>query len=131
MINSVNLIGRMVKDPELRYSKNGKAVCNFTLAVNRNFKNQNGEREADFINHTQFGKGAELTAQYTGKGSQVGTSGRIQTRNYENSEGRRVYITEVVAEQVAFLDSKGGGQQQKPDNDFKPIDNDDTGGLPF
>jgi single-strand DNA-binding protein len=107
MINNVTLIGRTTRDIDMRYSGNGTAIANFNLAVNRPFKNANGEQETDFINVVQFGKGAELTAQYVKKGNQIGLTGRIQTRNYENKEGQRVYVTEVVADRVAFLESKG------------------------
>ena len=141
MINTVTLVGRLTRDVELRYSKTGNAVANFNLAVNRPFKNANGDREADFINVIQFGKGAELTAQYMNKGSQIGVTGRIQTRNYENNEGRRVYVTEIVAEQVAFLDSKNSNQSKQTQNNqqnnnpfggqAEPIDADDLGDLPF
>lgn len=112
MINAVTLVGRLTKDVDLRYTQNGKAVGNFTLAVNRPFTNQNGDREADFILCQVWGKQAENTAQYTSKGSLVGVNGRISTRNYENNQGQRVYVTEVVADQVAFLDSKKDNQQQ-------------------
>jgi|SRR5690625_1820847 len=141
MINTATVTGRLVKDVDLRYSQSGKAVANFTVAVNRPFKSQNGDREADFINVVQFGKGAELTAQYMNKGSQIGVTGRIQTRNYENNEGRRVYVTEIVADQVAFLDSKNSNQSKQTQNNQRnnnpfggqaePIDADDLGDLPF
>lgn len=111
MINAVTLVGRLTKDVDLRYSQSGTAIANFTLAVNRPFKNANGDREADFINIVQFRKGAEVTAQYVSKGNQVGVIGRIQTRNYENKQGQRVYVTEVVADQVSFLEPKREGQQ--------------------
>lgn len=139
MINTVTLVGRLTRDVELRYAESGRAIANFNLAVNRPFKNANGDREADFINVVQFGKGAELTAQYMKKGSQLGLTGRIQTRSYENNEGKRVYVTEVVADQVAFLDSRNDKQnnqqqlQQQNDDPFanpgQPIDIDDD--LPF
>jgi single-strand DNA-binding protein len=118
MINTVTLVGRTTRDIDMRYSGNGTAIANFNLAVNRPFKNANGEQEADFINIVQFGKGAELTAQYVKKGNQIGLTGRIQTRNYENKEGQRVYVTEVVADQVAFLEPKSNNQQSqsKPQN---------------
>lgn len=90
MINSVTIVGRLTKDVELRYSKDEKAIANFTVASNRPFKS-NGNQEADFINHVQFGQQAENTAKYVGKGSLVGTKGRIQTRNYENNEGKRIF----------------------------------------
>lgn len=117
MLNSVNLIGRLTREPEMRYSQSGTAICNFNIAVNRQFKNANGEREADFINIVQFGKGAELTAQYVRKGHQIGLTGRIQSGSYEK-DGRTIYTTEVVADQVVFLESKGNNQsnQQKQIN---------------
>lgn len=102
MINRVVLIGRLTKDPELRYTPNGVAVATFTLAVNRIFANQSGEREADFINCVVWRKQAENMANYLRKGSLTGIEGRIQTRNYENQEGKRVYVTEVL-EQAAML----------------------------
>ena len=141
MINTVTLVGRLTRDVELRYAESGRAIANFNLAVNRPFKNANGDREADFINVVQFGKGAELTAQYMKKGSQLGLTGRIQTRSYENNEGKRVYVTEVVADQVAFLDSRNDKQnnqqqlQQQNDDPFanagQPIDAEDFGDFPF
>lgn len=102
MINRVVLVGRLTRDPELRYTPNGTAVTTFTLAVNRNFKNANGEQQADFINCVVWRKAAENVANYLRKGSLAGVDGRIQTRTYDNNEGRRVYVTEVVAESVQF-----------------------------
>ena len=118
MINSVNLVGRLTRDVELRVSQSNVAVASFTLAVNRQFKSANGEREADFINCVAFKKTAEILNQYAGKGSQIGVTGSIQTRNYENKEGQRVYVTEVIANNIALLDSKGSnsgtdGQQSQ------------------
>ncbi len=115
-MNQVVLIGRLTKDPELRYTPNGVAVANFTLAVNRTFTNQQGEREADFIMIQVWQKLAENVANYTQKGSQAAVHGRIQTRNYENDQGQRIYVTEVVANSVKFLSSSrdgnnNGGQQ--------------------
>ena len=112
MINRVVLVGRLTKDPDLRYTPNGVAVCSFTLAVNRPFTNQQGERDADFINCVAWRKQAENVANYLKKGSLAGIDGRIQTRSYEAQDGRRVYVTEVVAENVQFLEPKsasGGG----------------------
>ncbi|WP_051827330.1 single-stranded DNA-binding protein [Metabacillus indicus] len=109
MINSVVLVGRLTKDPEMRYTADGAPVANITLAVNRTFKNASGVMEADFVNCTLWRKTAENTANYCRKGSIVGVSGRIQTRNYENSEGKRVYVTEVVADSVRFM----GGQTRE------------------
>ena len=109
-MNNVNLIGRLTKAPELKQTASNTSVLTGTLAVNRTFKNQNGEREADFINIVAWRQTAEIIAQYCGKGSQIGVTGRIQTRNYENQQGQRVYVTEVVAEHVDLLDSKNDNQ---------------------
>jgi len=103
MINQVILVGRLTRDPDLKYTQDGQAVANVTLAVNRNYKSTAGEIEADFVNCTLWRKTAENTANYCKKGSIIGVSGRIQTRNYENTEGRRIYVTEVVAESVKFM----------------------------
>lgn len=109
MINRVVLVGRLTRDPELRYTPNGVPVTSFTLAVNRTFTNQQGEREADFINCIVWRKQAENVANFLKKGSLAGVEGRIQTRSYENQEGRRVYVTEVVCDSVQFLEPKGSG----------------------
>jgi len=106
MLNRVVLVGRLTRDPELRYTPSGLAVAAFTLAVNRNFSNQQGERETDFINCVVWRKQAENVANYLHKGSLVGVDGRIQTRNYEGNDGKRVYVTEVLVESVQFLESK-------------------------
>ncbi|MBF0776233.1 single-stranded DNA-binding protein [Streptococcus azizii] len=117
MINNVVLVGRMTRDAELRYTPSNQAVATFTLAVNRNFKNQNGEREADFINVVIWRQQAENLANWAKKGALVGITGRIQTRNYENQQGQRVYVTEVVADNFQLLESRtaregqGGGYQ--------------------
>jgi len=150
MINRVILVGRLTKDPELRYTPNGVAVASFTLACNRPFTNQQGEREADFIRVVVWRRQAENVANYLQKGSLAGVDGRIQTRSYDNNEGRRVFVTEVVGDSVQFLEPKGannpgqgspgtfGGndQNQSPfgDDPFagdgKPIDISDDD-LPF
>ncbi|TYR75566.1 single-stranded DNA-binding protein [Rossellomorea vietnamensis] len=127
MLNRVVLVGRLTKDPELKYTPNGVPVANFVLAVNRNFTNQQGEREADFINCQVWRKPAENVANFLKKGSLAGVDGRIQTRNFEGQDGKRVFMTEVVAESVQFLEPKsqsnnqsgnqGNTQQQKPQND--------------
>lgn len=122
-INNATLIGRLTKDIELKYTQSGTAVASFTLAVNRNFKNDAGEYEADFINCVIWRKGAENIANFTRKGSQVGIEGRIQTRNYDNQQGQKVYVTEVVVNNFHLLEPRnvteqrpagqGGGQQQQ------------------
>ncbi|MCR4372349.1 MULTISPECIES: single-stranded DNA-binding protein SsbA [Bacillus amyloliquefaciens group] len=109
MLNRVVLVGRLTKDPELRYTPSGAAVATFTLAVNRTFTNQSGEREADFINCVTWRRQAENVANFLKKGSLAGVDGRLQTRNYENQQGQRVFVTEVQAESVQFLEPKNSG----------------------
>ncbi|WP_342550937.1 single-stranded DNA-binding protein [Lysinibacillus sp. FSL M8-0216] len=115
-MNTINLIGRLTKDPDLRYSPNGVAICTFTLAVNRDFTNQNGEREADFIQCKAFKKTAENLANYQQKGSQVGVVGRLQTGSYEK-DGQRVYTTDVMVDRVEFLGSKAVQSNQGSNGD--------------
>ncbi|CNC36533.1 prophage LambdaSa1%2C single-strand binding protein [Streptococcus agalactiae] len=111
MINNIVLVGRMTKDAELRYTPSNQAVATFSLAVNRNFKNQSGEREADFINCVIWRQQAENLANWAKKGALVGITGRIQTRNYENQQGQRIYVTEVVVENFQLLESRNSQQQ--------------------
>ena len=106
MINQVTLVGRLTKDPDLRLTPDGKYVTNVTLAVNRQYRNQQGEIETDFVQCTLWQKTAENTATYCQKGSLIGITGRIQTRNYSSSDGRKVYVTEIIAEMVQFLSTK-------------------------
>jgi single-strand DNA-binding protein len=106
MINQVVLVGRLTKDPELRYTADGAAVANITLAVTRNFRNAEGGIDTDFVQCTLWRRVAENTANYCRKGSIIGVMGRIQTRNYEKKDGQRVYVTEVVAESVRFMGGK-------------------------
>ena len=106
MLNSVVLVGRLTKDAELRYTPNNQAVATFSLAVNRPFKNQNGDREADFINCVIWRQQAENLANWAKKGALIGITGRIQTRSYENQQGRQVYVTEVVADNFQLLESR-------------------------
>ena len=114
MINNVTLVGRLTKDVELKYTPSNVANVSFTLAVNRTFKNANGERESDFINCVIWRKSAENFANWVKKGALIGITGRIQTRNYENQQGQRIYVTEVVAENFQMLESRNQqqGQQQ-------------------
>ena len=106
MINNVVLIGRLTRDPELRYTPSNVAVTTFSLAVNRNFKNQAGDYEADFISCIMWRQQAENFANWLKKGALVGITGRIQTRSYDNQQGQRVYVTEVVAESFQILEKK-------------------------
>jgi single-strand DNA-binding protein len=149
MINRVILVGRLTKDPEMRFTQSGKGVTSFTLAVKRTFKNAQGEYEADFVNCIAWNN-AENVANYLKKGSLAGVDGRIQTRNFEGQDGKRVFMTEVVAESVQFLEPKNSqssnqgqsqnnnqqqSQNQRQDedpfkNDGTPIDISDDD-LPF
>ena len=112
MINNVVLVGRLTKDVDLRYTGSGTAVGNFTIAADRPYTNAQGERETDFINCVIWRKSAETLANFTRKGSLIGITGRIQTRNYENNQGQRVYVTEVVADRIQFLESKSSSNRQ-------------------
>ncbi|HEO1005104.1 TPA: single-stranded DNA-binding protein, partial [Streptococcus agalactiae] len=111
MINNIVLVGRMTKDAELRHTPSQVAVATFTLAVNRRFKEQNGERETDFINCVIWRQSAENLANWAKKGTLIGITGHIQTRNYENQQGQRIYVTEVVAENFQLLESRNSQQQ--------------------
>lgn len=118
MLNRVILIGRLTRDPELRYTPAGVAVTQFTLAVDRPFSGQGGQREADFIPVVTWRQLAETCANYLRKGRLVAVEGRIQVRNYDNNEGRRVYVTEVIADNVRFLESANSGNRE--DGGFTP-----------
>lgn len=145
-MNSVNLIGRLVRDPELKYTQSGLAVLRFTVAVDRKLSKDkreeaqaNNQPTADFISCTAFGKTAEVIANYHGKGSQIAVEGRIQTGSYEK-DGRTIYTTDVLVNSITFVGSKnnnsGGGNYQNSSNKqddysdegFFPVDNDD---IPF
>ncbi|EZV62872.1 prophage-derived single-stranded DNA-binding protein [Staphylococcus aureus 2010-60-1240-1] len=129
MLNRVVLVGRLTKDPEFRTTPNGVSVATFTLAVNRTFTNAQGEREADFINCVTFRKQADNVNNYLSKGSLAGVDGRLQSRNYENKDGQRVFVTEVVADSVQFLEPKNNNQQQK--NNYQQQRQTQTGNNPF
>ncbi|WP_416458347.1 single-stranded DNA-binding protein [Streptococcus thermophilus] len=118
MMNSVCLVGRMTKDAELKHTGNNIAVATFSLAVNRNFKDANGERETDFINCVIWRQQAENLANWAKKGALIGITGRIQTRNYENQQGQRVYVTEVVAENFQMLESRAAREDGNANNSY-------------
>jgi single-strand DNA-binding protein len=124
MINRVVLVGRLTKDPELKYTQSGLAVTRFTLAVNRPFTNQRGERDADFINVVTWRKQAENVANFLRKGSLAGIDGRIETSSFDGQDGKRVFMTEVVADSVQFLEPRGAGgersQQASPSYGGQP-----------
>lgn len=109
MINQVTLVGRLTRDPELNQTTEGTPVAHITLAVNRNFRNHNGEFDTDFVQCTLWRNAAENTYKYCRKGAVVGVTGRLQTRHYEGRDGKRVYVTEVVAETIRFLSTKPQG----------------------
>ena len=113
MINRVVLVGRLTRDPELRKTPSGASVCSYTLAVSRNRSAQPGQPDADFINCVTWNRQAETMAQYLDKGSLVGIEGRIQTRNYDNQNGQKVYVTEIITDSVQFLESKSNSSQNR------------------
>lgn len=131
MINNVVLVGRIVRDPELRYTPQNTGVATFTLAVNRRFKNAQGEREADFINCVIWRQPAENLANWAKKGTLVGITGSIQVRNYENKEGQRVYVTEVLADNFQMLESRNQEQQAQQTQPKKQKQEDPFGGSPM
>lgn len=137
-MNKIILIGRNTKDIELRQTTAGTSAVEFSLAVKRTFKNANGEYESDFFNCVAFSKLAETIGRYVKKGDQVGIEGRLQTRNYTNKEGKKIYVTEIIVENVEFLQTKKQDEQEAPrfaETDpftqakFEDVEIDD--GLPF
>ena len=116
-MNKAFLIGRLTRDPELRYSSSNAAIVNFSIAIDRQYTNSQGGRDTDFINIVAFQKQAENIKKYVTKGSLVAVDGRIQTRNYEDKDGKRVYVTEVVADRVQFLDSRNSGNSMNVSTD--------------
>ena len=125
MINRVVLVGRMTRDPELRRTNTGAAVTSFTLALNRNYNSADGQ-QADYINCVVWNKGAENVERYCSKGSLVGVEGRLRSRSYDNAQGQKVYVVEVVCDSVQFLETKAAREkaQQQQDNfyDMKTVD---------
>lgn len=135
-MNKVILIGNLTRDPEFAQTKSGTAVCKMSIAVNRNYTNANGEREADFFNIVAWRTLAENCSKYLNKGKKIAVFGQLQTRSYEDDDGNRRYVTEIVADDVEFLSPQSESQQPQPAepprkktvSDLKPIDDD---GLPF
>lgn len=134
-MNRVTLIGRITKDIELKTTTTGKSVATFTLAVNRDYKNANGEYDADFINCVAYGQQAETISKYVHKGDRFGVDGKLNTRNYEKQDGSKVFVTEVIVNSFEFLESKKdkptetSGYSNADVDDFVPYD--DDGDLPF
>nr|DAM98378.1 MAG TPA: Single strand binding protein [Caudoviricetes sp.] len=131
MTNNVVLVGRLVRNVELRQTSTGKEMTYFTLAVNRNFKNEQGVQAADFIGCVAFGKTAENMARFLGKGSLIAVEGRISTRNFQGNDGKTVYVTEVVASSITFLESKKqqGNTPQYGQTQYSQQANNDFGGF--
>ena len=128
-MNKVVLMGRLTRDPEMRFTQGSNtAVCSFSLAVNRRFRTE-GQPDADFINIVSWGKTAEFCSKYFTKGQQVAVVGRIQTRNYDDKEGKKIFVTEVVAEEVYFADSKRDPNATNFEAGFMAVENPE--GLPF
>ncbi|MCO6531457.1 MULTISPECIES: single-stranded DNA-binding protein [Lactobacillus] len=127
MINRVVLVGRLTRDPELRTTGSGISVATFTLAVDRQYTNAQGERGADFISCVIWRKAAENFCNFTSKGSLVGIDGRIQTRSYDNKDGQRVYVTEVVVDNFALLESRKDREARGQNGGFTPTDNGNFG----
>lgn len=127
MINRFVGTGRLTADPKFRTTPSGVSIANFTLAVNRNFTNAQGERESDFINIVVFRKQAENVNNYLSKGSLAGVDGRIQSRSYDNNEGKRVFVTEIVADSVQFLEPKGNNNQNVSQGQQRGNNNQQTG----
>ena len=120
-MNKAILVGRLTRDPELRTTANGVSVCSFSVAVNRRFKNAEGGYDADFINCVAWRQQAEFLAKYFAKGRMVGVVGSIQTRNYDNKDGQKVYVTEVAVDEVHFVDSRSSSDNGSVvDNSFAP-----------
>ena len=137
-MNSVNLVGRLTRDPEVRYTSSQMAVARFSIAIDRGRGKDGEERGADFPNIVVFGKQAESCEKYLEKGSQVAITGRIQTGSYTRQDGQKVYTTDVVADRVEFIGSKSEGQQAKPKEEdpdipegFHAYNEEDDGNIPF
>ena len=128
-MNSVSLVGRLTRDPEVRYTDGGSTITRINIAVDRRFKKE-GEQNADFISCVGFGKTAEFLEKYFRKGQKIGLNGRIQTGSYTNSDGQKVYTTDVVIENVEFVESKNSGVVSQPDGS-RPDPSQANGGDPF
>ena len=134
-MNKVMLVGRLTKDPEMKLTSNQTQYCNFTIAVDRRFKDANGQRQTDFINCVAWKQTAVFIQKYFGKGSRIGIAGSIQTRNYEDQEGQKHFITEVLAEEAEFVDSASKAdatqQAEQPAEPQAQAETEPTGNLPF
>lgn len=118
-MNNINLFGRLVKDPEPRTVGDNTVVVNFTLAVNRNYKNEKGEVEADFINVVAWNKTAEIVSMYVKKGHRLGVTGRLQVRSYDDEDGNRKWVTDVVAEKIYLMETKKEAEASEESEDIE------------
>ena len=130
-MNKAILVGRLTKDPELKTTASGVSVASFTIAVNRRFKNQDGGSDADFINCVAWRQQAEFICKYFGKGNMIGTVGSIQTRNYDNKDGQKVYVTEVAVEEVHFVEGKAAAHNNNSDMPTVPDVSNNQGFVPM
>jgi single-strand DNA-binding protein len=130
-MNKVILIGRITKDIELKYTSSNIAIAQFNLAIKRDFKNTNGEYESDFINCVAYKNNAELLDKYCFKGSLIAVEGRIQTRNYDGKDGKKIYVTEVITSNIQFLDTKKEVQASKEENKITPEEVEESKSDPF
>ena len=131
-MNKVELVGRLTKEPEVKLTSNQTKFCNFTIAVDRRFKDANGQRQADFINCVAWKQTAEFIQKYFHKGNRIGICGSIQTRTYEDQNGQKHFITEVLAEEAEFVESQATNQAQAPSPaEEAPIEEAGNVGLPF
>ena len=130
-MNQVILIGRLTKDPEVKNTQSGKAVCSFTVAVDRKFKSKDGDRQADFISCVAWEQRATLLGQYFQKGSKIGIIGNIQTRDYKDKDDKKVYVTEIIVDQIEFIDSKSDGDSKPAQNPKAPPVIEEDYPLPF
>lgn len=124
-------IGRLTKDVDLATTPNGVSVAKFTIAVNRAFTNADGEREADFINCVAWRKTAEILEKYCQKGDRIGVVGELQTRNYKTKDGEKRTATEIIVDEVEFLERKKDGEKKKAKPHLTPVDEDEQLELPF
>lgn len=130
-MNRTILIGRITKDTEIKETSNNSKLCQFTVAVDRKFKDKEGKRQADFINCLAWGKNAELINKYFHKGSRIGIVGSIQTRSYTGKDGKTVYVTEIVVDEVEFIDSANSQATEEPKEAPKTEQNDAQPDMPF
>lgn len=133
MLNTVSLVGRITKDPEIRHTQTQKAVTSFSLAVERDFKDQSGNKQTDFINIVAWGKTAEFIGKYVGKGRLLAVNGRLEVRTYTDKNGNNRYVTEVVASNVYALDSARQNQQEQgyTEAPMAELADEDDADLPF